>query len=59
MIMISSIVRIVIGLLIWKVVPGWIEFGTPQVRSFIQLCCNIVGIIIVISGVISLIRILL
>lgn len=57
--MISSIVRIVIGLLIWKIVPGWIEFGTPQARSFIQLCCNIVGIIMVISGIISLIRVLL
>lgn len=57
--MIDSIVRIIIGLMIWKIVPGWIEFGTSKARSFVQLCCDVVGIIILISGVISLIKFLL
>lgn len=54
--MLGAIVKIILGLFIWKIVPGWIEFGSPKSRSFIQLCLNIVGIIIVIGGIISLLR---
>lgn len=57
--MIGTIIQIIIGLLVWKVVPGWIEYGNKKLRDFIQLCCNIIGIILVISGCISLIRLLL
>lgn len=54
--MIGAILKIVFGLFLWKIVPGWIEFGSPKSRSFIQLCLNIVGILIVIAGAISLSR---
>ena len=52
--MLGSIIKIIIGLIIWKLIPGWTEYGDRKVREFIQLCCNIIGIIFVIFGVISL-----
>lgn len=57
--MVSSIVKIVIGLFVWKIIPGWIEYGSKNVRGFIQLCCNVIGVILVVLGVIDLIRQLL
>lgn len=57
--MFGSIIQIIIGLLVWKLVPGWIEYGDRKVRDFIQLCCNIIGISLVIFGAIGLIRQLL
>lgn len=57
--MISTIIQIILGLFIWKVVPGWIEFGERKIREFIQLCCNIIGVVLVIFGIIGLARMLL
>ena len=57
--MIGSIIQIVLGLLLWKIIPGWIEYGDRKTREFIKLCCNIVGIIILLLGIISLFRPLL
>lgn len=54
--MVGAIIRIIIGLFIWKIVPEWVEFGSTKARSFIQLCLNIIGIVIVISGCVSLLR---
>lgn len=54
--MVGAIIRIIIGLFIWKIVPGWVEFGSTKAHSFIQLCLNIIGIVIVISGCVSLLR---
>lgn len=57
--MVGSIIQIILGLFIWKLVPGWIEYGDKKVREFIQLCCNVVGILLVVFGVIGIIRYLL
>lgn len=54
--MVGAIVKIIIGLFIWKIVPGWIEFGSSKTRSFVQLCLNIIGVVVVIAGIISLLR---
>ena len=54
--MVGAVIRIIIGLFIWKIVPGWVELGSIKARSFIQLCLNIIGIVIVISGCFSLLR---
>lgn len=54
--MIGSIIKIAIGFLLWKYVPRWITYGPAKTRSYIQLGCNILGLIIVISGVISLLH---
>lgn len=53
--MVSAIILIVIGYVVWQMVPGWIHYGPSSARQLIQLICNIVGIIMVILGVIDLI----
>ena len=53
--MISTIIEIILGLVIWKVVPGWITEGNKSARDVIKLACNIIGIILVIAGCYSLI----
>lgn len=56
--MIGSIITILLGLLVWFKVPDWITHGPTKVRQWVQLGCNILGIIITISGSLSLLRIL-
>ena len=53
--MISSVIEIVIGLIVWKMVPGWITEGNKSARDDIKLACNIIGILLVIAGCYSLI----
>lgn len=53
---ISSIVTIIIGALVAFVVPEWVKFGDKKNRSFVRLVINVIGILIIISGVISFIR---
>jgi len=53
--MISAIIEIILGLVVWQMVPGWITQGDKSVRETIKLVCNIIGIIIVIAGCYSLI----
>lgn len=52
--MIGAIIKILLGVFIWKVVPLWIEYGSKKVRSYIQLALNILGILIMISGILNL-----
>ncbi len=52
--MISSIIKILVGLFIWKVAPRLIEFGDKKMKSFVQISLNVIGVIIVIMGVLSL-----
>ena len=53
--MVSSIIEIILGLIIWKIVPGWITEGKKNVRDIIKLACNIIGVIMVIAGCYSLV----
>ena len=53
--MVSAIIEIIIGLVIWKMVPGWITEGSKNIRDVIKLACNIIGIILVIAGCYSLV----
>lgn len=53
--MVSAIIEIIIGLVIWKMVPGWITEGNKSTRDVIKLACNIIGVILVIAGCYSLI----
>lgn len=48
--MMSAIIEIIIGLVIWKMVPGWITEGNKSARDVIKLACNIIGIIFGDSG---------
>lgn len=52
---ISAIIEIILGLIIWKMVPGWITEGNKGTRDIIKLVCNIVGIIMVLAGCYSLV----
>lgn len=53
--MVSAIIEIIIGLVIWKMVPGWITEGNKSTRDIIKLACNIIGVILVIVGSYSLV----
>ena len=57
--MIAAIIEIILGVFIWRVVPSWITTGSKGTRDTIALICNILGVLIVIGGIISLIRWLL
>ncbi len=57
--MVSSIIEIILGLIIWKIVPGWITEGKKNVRDIIKLACNIIGVIMVIAGCYSLVMALI
>lgn len=52
--MVSAIIEIILGLVIWKMVAGWITEGKKSVRDIIKLACNIIGVIMVIAGCYSL-----
>jgi hypothetical protein len=54
--MVSAIIQIVVGLLIWKIVPDWINVKGRKKKNFIKLCLNILGVVIIIFGIISFIR---
>lgn len=54
--MISSIITIMLGLLVWLKVPDWITHGPTNVKQWVQLGCNILGILITLSGSLSLFR---
>lgn len=56
---ISAIIEILIGLVVWQIVPGWITQGSKNMRDIIKLACNIIGVVIVLVGCISLIRALI
>ncbi len=54
--MVRAVIEIIIGLFIWKIVPGWIEFGSKSTRNFAKVCFNIIGVVVVIAGVLALVR---
>ena len=51
----SSLITIAIGLIIWMFIPKWIKYGKKKTRQTIQFWCNIIGIVIMLLGIISLI----
>lgn len=53
--MISAIFEIILGVVVWKLVPGWITKGKKSVRKALKLVCAIIGIIFIIDGGCSLI----
>lgn len=53
--MASSILKIIIGLIVWKFMPGWITQGKKNVRDVSKMACNIIGIIMVLAGGYSLV----
>ena len=55
----GGIFQIIIGLLIWKLMPRWIEYGDRKTRKYLKLGCNIIGVILVVLGIVSILTSLL
>lgn len=53
--MISAIIIILVGLVVWQLLPGWIHPSASS-RRFVNLACTIIGVLIVIGGAIDLIQ---
>ncbi|WP_300725938.1 hypothetical protein [uncultured Bacteroides sp.] len=51
---VTSICIILIGLLVSLVFPKWIKFGTKKTRGKYQFYLNIIGLVIILIGVVSL-----
>lgn len=54
--MISSVIQIIVGILVWKVVPDWIKVKGRKKKNFVKLCLNILGVVIIIFGIISFLK---
>jgi hypothetical protein len=57
--MVSIIISFVIGYLLWKVLPGKITAAPHKIRTYIDMGAQILGIIIMLSSVIKLIKYIL
>jgi len=52
----SAIITLIMGLIIWLLVPKWITTGKKNTRQKIQFWCNIIGIIFTLIGIVSILR---
>lgn len=57
--MADAIIKILIGYVLWRIVPKWITYGNKKTRERIQLALNIVGVLLVLLGAISIVRYIL
>ncbi len=53
--MIGTLIKIIIGLFIWFVLPTILQKGTKSkpIKKFISLTCLIIGLVIIVYGVIG------
>lgn len=56
--MVNAKINIIIGTILIKYVPRWIKYGDKKVRNNNQLVVTIVGVLLLLTGIISLIRFL-
>lgn len=54
--MANALIKIVLGILLCSYIPKWIKYGDKKIRGYIQLGCNIIGIILVIFGALSILN---
>lgn len=52
----NAIIKIIIGYVLWRIVPGWITYGNKKTRDKIQFVLNVIGVLLVLLGIISLIH---
>lgn len=57
--MVHALILFVIGFILWKFLPGKITAVRPKVRSYIDLGAQILGIILMLSAVIDVIKFIL
>ncbi len=57
--MIGAVITIVVGLVIWKIIPPCLEYGSRRIRRNVKLICNILGVMLTVVGAYRLVRSLL
>jgi hypothetical protein len=56
--MISGIIEIIIGVLVWKFGPGFINQGSKSAQDAVRLIINIIGIVLILAGILSILHVL-
>jgi hypothetical protein len=54
--MVHALILFVIGFILWKFLPGKITAVRPKVRYYIDLGAQILGVILMLSGVVNFIK---
>ena len=54
--MIHAIILVIIGYIVWKFIPGKITVGSRKMRSYIDLGAQILGILLMLSGIVKFIK---
>ena len=52
----GNIINIVIGYIIWRYIPGKITAASKKVRKSVDLGAQVLGIILMLTGIVSLIK---
>lgn len=56
--MAHGIINLLVGFVLWKYIPGKITAGSKKVRSYIDLGAQILGILLMLTGAINLIKLI-
>ena len=54
--MIHAIILVIIGYIVWKFIPGKITAESRKMRSYIDLGAQILGILLMLSGIVKFIK---
>ena len=54
--MVHKIIILALGFVLWKIIPGKITAGSKKARSYIDLGSQILGIILMLTGAVQLVR---
>lgn len=52
----GNLINIVIGYIIWRYIPGKITAASKNVRKYIDVSAQILGIILMLTGVVGFIK---
>lgn len=54
--MVSMIISVAIGLVLWLFVPGWVKIKSKRERDIFRVICMVLGIVIALGAVITFIK---
>ncbi len=54
----GKLINIVIGYIIWRYIPGKITAASKNVRKYIDVSAQILGIILMLTGIVGFIKFL-
>lgn len=52
----GNLINIVIGYIIWRYIPGKITAASKKVRKYVDLGAQVLGIILMLTGIVGLIK---